>query len=254
MELLKYNINSCATAFSTKRGGDGSAYASFNITHYCGDNKEHVAACRKELCNALGIDNSRLILPRQTHGCEILCIGKEFVSLSAEEQEKALHGIDAVITSLPRTCIGVSTADCVPLLLCDGRQKVVAAVHAGWRGTVARIAEKGIAKMIDAYGCNAADIKAVIAPSIGPDAFEVGDEVYAEFEKAGFAMENIAKRHEKWHIDLWEANRQQLTMAGVKESNIEVAGICTHTNHKEFFSARRLGINSGRIFNGIMIK
>ena len=92
------------------------------------------------------------------------------------------------------------------------------------------------------------------------DAFEVGDEVYAEFSRAGFEMEKIARHYpaadggEKWHIDLWEANRLQLIEAGIPSNRIEVAGICTWTRHREFFSARRLGINSGRIFNGIINK
>ena len=112
--------------------------------------------------------------------------------------------------------------------------------------------------MCNNYGCRATDIKAIIAPGISIDAFEVGDEVYETFANAGFPMERIAKRYpaaqgEKWHIDLWEANRLQMIDAGIKENNITITGICTYTNHEDFFSARRLGINSGRIFNGIMI-
>ena len=113
--------------------------------------------------------------------------------------------------------------------------------------------------MCNRYGCTAADIKAIIAPGISIDAFEVGDEVYDNFAEAGFPMSKIAKRYpaaqgEKWHIDLWEANRLLLIEEGVKEKNITIAGICTYTRHEEFFSARRLGINSGRIFNGIMLR
>ena len=112
--------------------------------------------------------------------------------------------------------------------------------------------------MKERYGCSTTDIKAIIAPGISLDSFEIGEEVYLEFANAGFNMERIAKRYpaqqgEKWHIDLWEANRLQLIEAGVKEENIQVAGVCTYKNHNEFFSARRLGIQSGRIFNGIML-
>ena len=253
MEQLKYNIHPGVTAFSTKRSGAGK-YGGFNITHYCGDTAQHVAHCRTELCRELGITDDRLVLPRQTHGCEVLNIDAAFLSESKERQAERLHGIDAVITTLPRTCIGVSTADCVPLLLCDTQRMVVAAVHAGWRGTVVRITVRCIERMSELYGSKPQDIKAVIAPSIGCDAFEVGDEVHAAFEEAGFPMKEIATRQAKWHIDLREANRMQLLAFGVPAANIEVTGVCTHTQHGEWFSARRLGIESGRIFNGIMIE
>lgn len=253
MKLKRYNICPHVTAFSTMRDGEG-AYGGFNITHYCGDCEEHVAVCRAQLCKELNIDDCCLLLPRQTHGCEVLHIDSAFMSESKERQTEMLHGVDAVMTALPHTCIGVSTADCVPVLLCDIQKHVIAAVHAGWRGTVARIVELCVKEMMQIHGCNPDDIKAVIAPSIGPDAFEVGDEVYAAFENGGFPMEKIATRHAKWHIDLWEANRLQLLACGVPATNIEVTGICTYTNQGEWFSARRLGINSGRIFNGIMIE
>ena len=82
--------------------------------------------------------------------------------------------------------------------------------------------------------------------------FEVGDEVYEAFEAAGFDMPCIARRDEKWHLRPWEANRMQLLSKGVKKENVEVAGICTYQNYTDFFSARRLGIRSGRILSGIM--
>ncbi len=254
MEKLEYNIGTGVIAFSTKRGSPTDNYGSFNITHYCGDTPKHVADCRNELCSELGIPDKQLILPRQTHGCEVLHIDNSFLAASREEQEKTLQGIDAIVTTLPRTCIGVSTADCVPVLLCDTARGVVAAVHAGWRGTVERIVERCIASMQEAHGCKAQNMKAVIGPSIGLEAFEVGDEVYEAFKEAGFPMERIARKSRKWHIDLWESNRLQLLDCGVLDENIEVAGVCTHTCHEEFFSARRLGTDSGRIFNGIMIE
>ena len=258
MRILEYETNKCIRAFSTLRGKGSDNYAGFNITHYCGDSAQHVAECRMELCNLLGIEDKNLILPRQTHGNKVICIDNEFAEQPHEEQARLLYGMDAIITDLPQTCIGVSTADCIPILLYDDTQRVVAAVHAGWRGTVANIAKECITAMCNRYGCTAADIKAIIAPGISIDAFEVGDEVYDNFAEAGFPMTKIAKRYpaaqgEKWHIDLWEANRLQLIDTGIKEENITVTGICTYTRHEEFFSARRLGINSGRIFNGIMI-
>lgn len=258
MKLLEYNTSENIRAFSTLRGEGSGNYAGFNITHYCGDTAEHVAECRKELCHALGIDDSRLILPRQTHGNKVLCIDKAFMEKSKEEQSALLYGVDAVVTGLPRICIGVSTADCIPLLLYDCSNGVVAAVHAGWRGTVAHMATECIKTMREYYNSSPADIRAIIAPGISIDAFEVGDEVYESFAEAGFPMERISRRYptadgrEKWHIDLWEANRLQLIDAGVEPEKTVITGICTYRQYEEFFSARRLGINSGRIFNGIM--
>jgi copper oxidase (laccase) domain-containing protein len=96
------------------------------------------------------------------------------------------------------------------------------------------------------------DLQAVIGPGIGVDAFEVGNEVYQAFCDAGFPMAQTAIRKTKWHIDLWKANEWLLRRAGV--GNITTAGICTYHQQDEFFSARRLGIRSGRILNGIFIK
>ena len=258
MKLLEYNTDCNIRAFSTYRGEGSGNYGGFNITHYCGDTEAHVAECRKELCKNLGIEDNELILPRQTHSDKVLCIDNEFIAMPPIEQNALLQGIDAVITKLPHTCIGISTADCIPVLLYDNAKGIIAAVHAGWRGTVAFITQKCITTMCNRYHCQTSDIKAIIAPGISIDSFEVGDEVYEAFAQAGFPMEKIAKRYpsadgnEKWHIDLWEANRLQMIDHGIKEENISIAGICTYKQHKDFFSARRLGINSGRIFTGII--
>ena len=103
------------------------------------------------------------------------------------------------------------------------------------------------------YGTEGKDVVACIGPGISLESFEVGDEVYAAFEEAGFDMSRMARRYEKWHLDLWEANRLQLLAHGVLPGHIEVAGICTYQHHEDFFSARRLGINSGRILSGIVM-
>lgn len=259
MKLLEYKTGYSMVAFSTMRGEGYGNYGGFNITGYCGDCPAHVAECRKQLCKKLGIEDHRLLLPRQTHGDKVLVIDELFMQKPAEEQSKLLHDIDAVVTELKRTCIGVSTADCIPILMYDNRRGVVAAAHAGWRGTVARIAEKTVATMTDSYGCRPEEIKAIIGPGISLDSFEVGNEVYNTFNESCFPMEKIAKLYptagggSKWHIDLWEANRLQLIASGIPEENISVAGICSYREHERFFSARRLGIESGRIFSGIML-
>ena len=146
----------------------------------------------------------------------------------------------------------MSTADCIPILIYDEVHHAAAAVHAGWRGTVKRIAMKAVSAMRVTYGSRPEDLTAVIGPGISLEAFEVGDEVYEEFASAGFCMADISRRYDKWHIDLPECNRSQLSAAGV--SDIRMTGICTYNNSADFFSARRLGVASGRIFTGIILR
>lgn len=130
------------------------------------------------------------------------------------------------------------------------------------RGTVARIAQVAVSAMMSAYGTKASELKAVIGPGIGPDSFEVGDEVWQAFADAHFPMSQMSRRYppmqgsgpEKWHIDLWICNRLQLTESGVLPENIQLAGIDTWQRADEFFSARRLGIHSGRIYTGIVLR
>lgn len=242
---------------TTRQGGASEgAYASFNPGEYSGDNPEAVRANRKLLSDAIGIPSERIFAPFQVHGTEIRSIEPFFLSLPLDEQRVYLHGVDALVTDVPGVCIAVSTADCVPILLYAPDVKAVAAVHAGWRGTVQSIAAKTVRFLMDEYGADSCLMKAGIAPSIGPDAFEVGEEVVDAFRQAGFEMPRILKRNAdtgKAHIDLWEANRLQLLAAGLSAGNIELAGICTYTHPDEFFSARRLGIKSGRIFSGIFL-
>ena len=164
-----------------------------------------------------------------------------------------LQGIDALVADRPGICLCISTADCIPILLYDRKHQAIAAVHAGWRGTVNFIVGHALERMRILYGTDGADISAVIGPGISLAAFEVGDEVYEAFRLAGFPMDRIARKQEKWHIDLPEANRLQLLDFGVPSAAIETAGICTYTHCDDFFSARRLGIRSGRMLTGIML-
>lgn len=252
--------------FSTTRHGGVSKgnYGTFNINEFCGDNPAAVKANRVALERLLGIDADHLIIPHQTHGTEVRYIDKAFLTKSPVERRELLEGVDAVFTDVPHTCVGVSTADCIPILLEDTYNFVVCAVHAGWRGTVNRIVEKAIKAMDIPYRVDPACIDAWIGPGISMEAFEVGDEVYNAFLQAGFNMDTIATRLPsstataedgcKWHIDLVECNRQQLIAAGVDESNIYINGTCTYFNCTDFFSARRLGINSGRIYTGIILQ
>ncbi len=221
---MKYNIADNVTAFSTERDEELPFY---------------------------------VVQPHQVHGCEIREV------LRADTTRDELEGVDALITNVPGVAISVRTADCIPVLLYDPVHKAVAAVHDGWRGTVQRLSQKVIAFMHDRYGTCAADVLAVIGPGIGPDSFQVGQEVVDEFAAAGFPMaEILSDRGPKaptasdpmaggLHIDLWRANEWLLQETGV--SDIQVAGICTYKNNDRYFSARREGTKCGRIINCIKL-
>jgi len=243
-------------AFSTQRDGGVSegAYASFNITHYCGDRPECVRQNRERLARRLGFEESRIFLPHQVHDTRSLAIDADFLALPREEQTARMEGIDALLTQERGICIGVSTADCVPLLFYDAATHSIAAVHAGWRGTVACIAAKAVSEMARQFGCQPADMRVAVGPCISQAAFEVGEEVYEAFFDAGFPMDRIARREQKWHIDLPAANALLLRECGVKPERIHLSGLCTYSSPDRFFSARRLGIQSGRVFNGIMLR
>ena len=156
---------------TTRQGGvSKGAYASFNPGEYSGDNPEAVRANRKLLSDAIRIPSERIFAPFQVHGAEVRSIDPSFLSLPLEEQQLYMHGVDALVTDVPEVCIAVSTADCVPVLLYAPDVKAVAAVHAGWRGTVLRIAGKTVRILMDEYGADPRLMKAGIAPSIGPEA------------------------------------------------------------------------------------
>ena len=242
--------------FCTSREGGVSVgnFASFNLSPFSGDNPAHVAENQRILCDKLGIDSDKLIIPYQTHGTEIREINEALFNFSVDEKNQYLNGVDALITNLAGVCIGVTTADCVPLLFFDPVRKVIAVAHAGWRGTCAQIAEKTVFYMVQKFNCNPADILVTIGPSISAEVYEVGKDVVENFETAGFDISEIVQiRNNAFYLDLWKANQQSLKKAGILPENIEVSGICTFTEHEKFFSARRLGIKSGRMLSGIML-
>lgn len=257
--MLVYGLNESYAdifCFSTTRHGGYSTgqYSSFNCNHYCGDNPENVERNRSLLADIMPFRPNTFVIPHQIHSTEIRTIDSDYLNSDEAVRKNMIEGVDAVITNLKGVCLCISTADCIPVLCYDVRNKAIAAIHAGWRGTVARIVEKTLRKMHEEYGTRMQDVVAVIGPGISLQSFEVGDEVYQAFQDAGFDMNVISRRYSKWHIDLWKANRIQLISAGVNPDNIEVSGICTYTANEDFFSARRLGINSGRIISGIVLK
>ena len=189
--LAPYPDISCFV--TTRHGGCSTGnYASFNCTPYTGDDADCVRKNRELLCAALPVRPQELIIPFQTHGTDSLIIDDTYLNATHSERQAMLQGIDALITRMPGCCICISTADCIPVLLYDRQRRIVAAVHAGWRGTVNRILTKTLHRMQSAYGTEGTDVIACIGPGISLDSFEVGDEVYEAFRTENFPMEYIS--------------------------------------------------------------
>ena len=154
---------------------------------------------------------------------------------------------DALITATPNVWLEIRTADCVPILVADRRQKVVAAVHAGWRGTAAGIVTATIERLVSDWGIRPTDLVAGIGPHISACCFEVGDDVACHF--AG----HITQHHPRPHVDLGDANRAQLIAAGLSASQIEMLGRCTCCEEPDFFSFRR-DKGAGRMVSSVAIR
>lgn len=196
-----------------------------------------------------------VIQGHQVHDCKVAIIDRP------DLMRADLEGYDAFITSLPGVAIGVRTADCVPVLLYDPVKRVVAAVHAGWKGTVLHISQKALEVMAVKFGSETGNIRAVIGPAIGPDSFQVGIEVAEKFKLAGFPMDYIwsfrgpgdgSPMSGGHHIDLFKANQWLLEEAGILQENIQVFGMDTFVNDT-FYSARREGPQCGRNINAIKL-
>ena len=158
--------------------------------------------------------------------------------VAAEGRSGVLGQADALLEATPGAVVAVRTADCIPILLADERHRAVAAVHAGWRGTVAGIAGRAVEAMRQRFGTRPADLHAAIGPGIGKCCYEVGPEVAAQFGAEGRA-----------HIDLPEANRGQLLAAGIDPARVYVAGLCTMCHPDEFHSFRRDREAAGRMYS-----
>ena len=196
-----------------------------------------------------------VVQAHQVHGCKVAVIDRAGVT------REELEGFDALVTDVPGVAIGVRTADCIPVLMYDPVHRAVAAVHAGWKGTLARISRMAIYAMNTEYGTKAEDLLAVIGPGICGGCFQVGEEVAVFFKEAGFQMDGIyswngakveGDMKTGHHLDLPEANRRLLVEEGVRPENIQVSGICTYET-ESLYSARREGPQCGRNINAIML-
>jgi YfiH family protein len=221
------------------------------------DDPANVAKNRQRfLREVVGSSSGKLLTIRQFHSGMVRVIeaaeGALEGRLETPDGRAVLRG-DAIMTDVPGVMLGVQVADCVPVLVVDVRRRAVAAFHAGWRGTLARIVERGIGRMRLRYGSQPEDLLAVVGPSIGACCYAVGEEVRFEFESQfAYAPELFSEIYDsdpvrdkypllfltarapghsnigpQIHLDLWEANRRQMLDAGLKAKRITVVGECT---------------------------
>jgi len=245
--------------FSTRLGGVSNVYGAgtLNLGWTKDDEAGKVAENRRRLLREItGDEVARLVTLRQFHSGLVRVIEVEDGALQGgleTEQGRAVLRGDGMMTNVPDVMLGVQVADCVPVLVTDVRRRAVAAFHAGWRGTLARIVERGIGRMRLRYGSRPEDLVAAVGPSIGPCCYSVGEEVRQEFRSQFVYSEQLfsevydsdpvrdrypllfmtarAPGHSnigpQLHLNLWEANRRQLLEAGVKAGRIEVLGECS---------------------------
>jgi YfiH family protein len=228
---------------ATRHGGVSPApWDSLNFSVRRGDSVENVRANRRRLGDATGFDPSRAIYCEQVHGTGIAKVDER----NAGEIVPASDGLTTEVPGLP---LGLVFADCVPILVYDPVRHVLGLVHAGWRGTVNGAAAALVWTMQAGYDCRSADLVAAIGPSIGPQSYQVGREV---FDLARARLPDGA-RFFTWpqgadanpHFDLWAANAAQLREAGIATDRIELAGIDTATQTDDFFSHRASGGRCG---------
>ncbi len=227
--------------FTTRHGGVSKGkFATMNMSFSRGDDAEAVKENYRRMCEAIGTDWQKCVLSHQTHTTNIRIVteadaGKGIIC------ERDYDDVDGLITNVKGLTLVTQFADCVGLLFYDPVKRVAAASHAGWRGTVGMIGKKTVELMKKHFGCDPKDICAGIAPSIGPCCFEVDKPVYDEFIKmSGIDLDRIIKDdgNGKYHIDLWETNRQTLILAGLDPEKISVTDLCTKCLHGDFFSHR----------------
>ena len=227
--------------FSARHGGISSIYGgkSLNLGWTKEDDAASVAENRRRFVRYVDGDlvdkrGSLLVSIRQIHSDIVRVIREADGALEGRLQTgegKAILEGDGLITNLQGVLVGVGTADCVPVLVVDPKKRAVGAFHAGWRGTVAQIVERGVAMMVEEYGSRVDDLEAAVGPSIGACCYSVGREVHKEFgERFGYSEElfrvGIDEDDERLYLDLWEANRRQLLDAGLGEERITVVGEC----------------------------
>ncbi len=227
--------------FMGRRGGNSvGPYAGLNVSYRVGDDNEAVSQNVCDVKHTAGIHDGRIVTMKQVHGDGIVEVKDRTVKEAGEA--------DAMVTAGPGIHLGVLTADCVPILFVVPKHKIVAAVHAGWRGTMVGIAEKMVRRFNVDYGVAPEEIEAALGPSIGACCYEVKDDVTGPLrEKWGrLADENIQTRDGKSFVDLRDLNRGIIERAGVPADRIFQIGPCSSCAPEDFFSYRREKKETGR--------
>jgi YfiH family protein len=267
--------------FSTRQGGVSRAYCAedaageLNLGFTADDSREAVARNRSLLAEAVTGDAATPLVPvRQFHSSMM------HIATATDAARERPWRADGLITDQPGLLLGIQTADCIPVLVADRKRRVVAAFHAGWRGTVKRIAEIGVGRMRLEFGCRPEDLVAAIGPGVGACCYAVGEEVLSEFEsqfqyardlfcevystdavRDKYPMLFLSQRAPghlpigpSLHLDLVEANRRQLLAVGIKPRAIHAVGGCTSCHPEVFFSHRASRGHAGRMMAVIGIK
>jgi polyphenol oxidase len=245
--------------FSTHLGGVSRVYLSeerkgqtdsgqLNLGYTTADAPENVHENRLRWIEAISGDRTTpLATVRQVHSNRSIVVSDTGTGEAPEA--------DGIMTSRRGLLIGVQTADCIPVLVADPVNRAVAAFHAGWRGTVARIVELGITRMRTEFGSDPACLVGAIGPGIGACCYTVGEEVREKFEVNFSHSRDLFSRHgEDLRLDLTEANRRQLLEAGLRASSIAAVGGCTSCQPEQFFSHRASGGHAGRMMAVIGIR
>ncbi|MGN1003775.1 MAG: peptidoglycan editing factor PgeF [Oscillospiraceae bacterium] len=229
-----------AHGFSTRLGGVSTGiYASLNLGSTRGDEPDRVRENYRRFCAAIGADVSRVVMTKQVHGTVIRTVAP--ADAKADLYDPAEYECDGLITDVPGLALTIFSADCIPVLLYDPVQKVIAAVHAGWRGTAGDIAGKAVRQMQTDYGCRPGDILAAIGPGISQCCFET----HADVPEAMIAaLGKLAKPHiislenGKFKVGLKEINAALLQCAGVTPDHIEISRDCTACLPEKYWSHR----------------
>jgi YfiH family protein len=226
-------------AFSTRLGGVSSLpSADLSLAFFKGDSKENTDENRRRFLKAISAENVPIVSAKQTHSTERCTIE------SKQEAYAPQPECDALITRLKGVLLGIQTADCLPILIADTRSGVFAAIHAGWRGTAGRITERTISDLMLVHGVNPRDCLAALGPAACVDCYEVGDDVIERYKKEFGYWHNLLvnfKENGKAHLDVREANIQQLRFCGFSDDRIHVAEYCTMHQNELFFSYRKEG-------------
>jgi YfiH family protein len=224
--------------FPTRAGGVSTGRrASLNLGYRWGDDPANVAENRRRVAEAAGFPLQRLQVTKHVHGTKVWIVG--------DEQGQAPE-FDGLVTDRPGDTLGAFAADCIPIVLADPVQRVAAAAHAGWRGTVAGVAVEVVRAMGSRFGTRAEDVRVALGPSIGPCCFEVGAEVVDAFRAAlGLVPGLVVAGPNKDHVDLRVATRTLLEQAGVRPEHIDDRPPCTRCDGDRFFSFRRDGQEGG---------